>query len=50
MCGALANALRKGMDCLRVEPCAEPLQADVQRWCDLTATDFGTHLGTDFAK
>lgn len=50
MCGALANALRKGMDGLCVDPSAEPHQADVQRWCDLTATDYGTHLGTDFAK
>ena len=49
MCGALACALRKGMDGLDVEPCEEPLGADINRWKDLNATDFGAHLGTDFA-
>ena len=49
MCGALACALRKGMDGLDVEPCEEPLEADINRWKDLNATDFGAHLGTDFA-
>jgi len=49
MCGALASALRKGIDSLSVVQSAEPPEADIQRWCDLTATDYGTHLGTDFA-
>lgn len=50
MCGALASALRKGLDDFSVVECDEPPLADLERWNSLTATSYSDHVGTDYAR
>ena len=50
MCGALADALRSGLDGVPPVPNREPTVDDLARWYSMTVTMYSTHMGPDFAQ
>ena len=49
-CGAMATAIRKGLDSMEMAAQASPSPEDLQRWTAMNLATYSRHLGTDFAK
>ena len=49
-CGALAAAIRSGIDSFEVVEHDSPSQENLNRWQAMNMAQYSDHLGTDFAK
>ena len=49
-CGAMATAIRRGLDSMEVAEQESPSPEDLKRWKAMNMAAYSRHLGTDFAK
>ena len=49
-CGAMATAIRRGLDSMEVVEQEPPSPEDLKRWKAMNMAAYSRHLGTDFAK